>query len=65
MEVRDNGKGFDPSHLEAGSEGERDEHLGIRGIRERVELLGGRMVIDTSPDLGTAILVSFPLSEAG
>ena len=53
-EVRDWGVGFDADHIEHG-------HYGIQGIRERVRLLGGSVVIDTAPGQGTRICAEFPL----
>lgn len=63
LEVRDNGRGFVP--------GEREGKVGGRGLvgmRERVELLGGALRIDTAPGAGTAVRVELPrraLSEDG
>ena len=51
MSIRDNGKGFDPQEL-------GKEHLGIRGMRERVEMLGGTLAIESAKKLGTEIKVS-------
>ena len=55
--VRDDGDGFDP----AGSGGGR----GLIGMRERIELLGGRIEVASAPGEGTEIAASVPLSEAG
>lgn len=51
MSIRDNGKGFDPQGL-------GKEHLGIRGMRERVEMLGGTLAIESAKKLGTEIKVT-------
>jgi signal transduction histidine kinase len=47
--IEDDGSGFDP----AGPTG----RFGLAGIRERVELLGGRLRIESSPGAGTAVVV--------
>jgi hypothetical protein len=47
--VSDTGSGFDPAQVEAGS------RLGLRGLRERVESLGGTMTVDSVPGAGTRI----------
>ncbi len=47
--VDDNGKGIDPQILEA------DEGVGLKIIRERVEMLGGTFSIDTVPEQGTRV----------
>ena len=52
LSVRDDGRGFDP-HA-------RTEGFGLLGIRERVELLGGRLAIDSAPGRGTILSVSLP-----
>lgn len=57
VEVQDWGIGFDPAQIQG-------EHFGLRGIRERAALLGGRAAIDTTPGQGTRILVELPLVEA-
>jgi PAS domain S-box-containing protein len=51
LEVTDNGKGFDPDS--AGGTG----GLGLVGIRERVERLGGTLTVESSPGLGTQVRV--------
>ena len=56
LEVQDWGVGFDPTIVEKG-------HFGLEGIRERVRLLGGQLVIDTAPGRGTLIRVGVPLLE--
>ena len=65
LEVHDNGRGCDPAPARpGGSPGGR----GLVGMRERVELLGGSLRIDTAPDMGTHIIVDLPqvtLSEDG
>jgi signal transduction histidine kinase len=52
LTVRDDGIGFDPSHGGAG--------YGITGMRERAELLGGRLHIESTPGQGTALTVTLP-----
>lgn len=56
VEVADNGAGFDP--LAAGSEG----HLGLAGMRERVEILGGTFGVRSDPGRGTVVRASLPLA---
>jgi PAS domain S-box-containing protein len=59
--IRDDGVGFDvPSMLERAAGG---SHLGLAGMRERVEILGGHLAIDSRPGHGTHIRVAFPLPE--
>jgi signal transduction histidine kinase len=35
--------------------------LGLRGMEERAQAVGGRLTIDSAPMLGTQICASFPL----
>jgi signal transduction histidine kinase len=54
LRINDDGVGFDPSM--AGrllSEG----HFGLAGMRERVEMVGGRLVVDSAPGGGTTVAV--------
>ncbi len=61
--VEDDGIGFDPRMLAAAQES--GEHLGLMAIRERVELLGGELRIDSRPGMGTRIIVSIPTITGG
>ena len=57
--IDDDGAGFDP--CAAGGDG----HLGLYGIRERAELLGGAMTIESEPGRGTSLFVEIPLPPDG
>jgi len=59
--VRDDGVGFDAARTLDGTVG---DHLGLVGMRERVEILGGNLRIESQAGHGTRIEVSFPLTEA-
>jgi signal transduction histidine kinase len=52
--LEDDGGGFDPAKARNGG-------LGLEGMRERVELLEGRMTIESSTDAGTTLVVEMPL----
>jgi signal transduction histidine kinase len=54
-EVTDRGPGFDPALV--GAEG----HLGLAGIREQAELLGGTFEVRRRDGGGSTIVVSWPL----
>lgn len=60
VEIEDDGKGFDP--VEVGHRTGRP-HFGLLGMRERVELLGGKLVVDSSPGRGTRLHVEVPLPK--
>lgn len=55
--VKDNGCGFDPSECNGPAQG----HFGLEGIRNRLEKLGGTLVIDSAPGAGTKISASIPV----
>jgi signal transduction histidine kinase len=55
--VEDNGVGFQRAYTAEG------EHLGLFGMRERVQMLGGKLTIETAPDKGTMIKVEVPYSD--
>jgi signal transduction histidine kinase len=57
MIVEDDGIGFTP-----GSPGLED-HLGLFGMRERIEMLGGSFVIESSPGKGTTIKAEVPCHD--
>jgi signal transduction histidine kinase/ligand-binding sensor domain-containing protein len=58
--VRDDGSGFSvPDTMERAARG---GHLGLLGITERVQALGGDAVVDSSPGGGTAVSVQVPLA---
>jgi signal transduction histidine kinase len=57
LTIRDDGVGFDPAQA-AGLL--KDGHFGLAGMRERVELGGGRLELDSRPGGGTTIGVELP-----
>jgi signal transduction histidine kinase/streptogramin lyase len=61
LRVRDDGKGIDAKHLE--DEG-RAGHYGLRGMRERAKLMGGKLAIWTELKSGTELELSVPASHA-
>lgn len=63
LEVIDNGRGFDPPPLEGPKGTEREEHIGLRGMRDRVKLVGGTFRLVSQPGKGAAITVTVPIQE--
>ncbi len=55
IEIGDSGPGFSPGTLSF------ESHLGLAGMRERVEVLGGRFQIESSEENGTNLYACLPL----
>jgi PAS domain S-box-containing protein len=59
LEVQDWGSGFEPRTLfKVYRPG---EHVGIRTMQERVELLGGRLLFSSHPGFGTLVVAEVPI----
>jgi signal transduction histidine kinase len=59
--VRDDGRGIDPAVLSGqGSEG----HYGLRGMRERATVMGGKLVVWSEVNAGTELELRVPASTA-
>lgn len=56
LEVKDNGKGFEPH-----GKGKKTPGIGLDTIKERVELLGGFLNIKSSEKKGTSIYIEVPV----
>jgi PAS domain S-box-containing protein len=56
--VEDNGVGFDLTMAK------QTGHLGLFGIRERAEMLGGTLVLESRPGSGTTIILEVPYDAA-
>jgi PAS domain S-box-containing protein len=61
LRIEDDGKGFDVQarELALGSE----KRMGLRSMKERVNLLQGRMTIQSRPMKGTKISIKFPIKK--
>ena len=61
LRVRDDGKGLDPGvTARQGREG----HFGLRGMRERATLIGGKLTIWSEVDAGTEVELRVPAHSA-
>jgi signal transduction histidine kinase len=54
--VQDDGIGFDPA---------REKGMGLLGMEERVERLGGQFSIESKSGKGTVLSIHFPLASGG
>ncbi len=57
--LEDNGVGFDADAVTYSQ-----KSLGLQGIRERVALLNGTLVIESQPGQGTSLFIEIPLTES-
>ncbi len=60
MLIEDEGRGFD---VDQAMDISRHRHLGLFGMRERAELMGGRLVVESAPGAGTIVSVVIPLAK--
>ncbi|MGD0016015.1 MAG: sensor histidine kinase [Verrucomicrobiia bacterium] len=60
MEIKDDGKGF---QVERVLFAKRYKRLGVLGMRERVEMVGGSFAVESSPGKGTTIRAQIPFGN--
>jgi PAS domain S-box-containing protein len=60
LRVTDDGRGFDPDHVQVIGD---IAHFGLIAMRERVEALGGRFRVTTAPGQGTVVEARLPLTD--
>ena len=61
LRIRDNGKGIASKLI--GDDG-REGHFGLRGMRERAKLIGGKLTVWSELDSGTEVELSIPAARA-
>ena len=61
MKIKDDGKSF---NLERTLHDNGGKRLGLLGMRERLEMVGGKFVVESSPGKGTTILAQIPPDNA-
>ena len=55
--VEDDGVGFEPDQVQDG------DHIGLLGLRERAEALGGTLTIESAPGAGTTVVVEVACAD--
>ncbi len=60
LKIQDNGRGFQAGRL---VQARQHTRLGLLGMRERVQMVGGRLTIKSTPGKGTTILAQIPLND--
>lgn len=59
LQIADDGKAFNAELLI----GRNEKHLGLLGMKERIEMVGGTFSIDSAPGHGTTILATIPVGK--
>jgi len=54
LSIEDDGQGFDPQRV-------TQDRFGLKGLNERVRLMGGEFDLQTKPEMGTRLEVRIPL----
>ncbi len=62
MKIIDDGKGFHEKRLQRARESNR---LGMVGMRERLEMVGGKLTVTSIPGKGTTVIAQVPLMNLG
>jgi signal transduction histidine kinase len=60
LQVEDQGIGFDPNSRSAVA-----DHMGLAGLQERVDAMGGKLTIDSRPGQGTRVMVEVTSNGEG
>jgi two-component system sensor histidine kinase UhpB len=61
IEIEDDGEGFDPASAAPSPDG---RGLGLLGLRERVDLVGGVTEIESAPGAGTRVVIRVPMPRS-
>jgi signal transduction histidine kinase len=62
MLVKDDGRSFDVDRV---LDSRKNKRLGLIGMRELVERVGGTFGVDSAPGVGTTLSAMIPLKHAG
>jgi PAS domain S-box-containing protein len=62
MDIKDNGQGFE---VDGTSGTKANSRLGLLGMRERVEMIGGAFRVESTPGEHTTVHVEFPAGPGG
>jgi signal transduction histidine kinase len=60
MTIKDDGQGF---HVSGKAGSKRKTRLGLIGMRERVEMIGGTFRVDSAPGGPTTVQVEIPAAD--
>jgi signal transduction histidine kinase len=59
MKIVDDGKGFMPKNAR------EPAGLGLVSMQERVQMLGGNLIVESSPAGGTTVVATIPYGDGG
>ncbi len=62
LDIRDDGRGFDPAMTVTAQDG---TGLGLGGMRARMADLGGTLTVESTPGEGTTLVAEVPASGGG
>jgi signal transduction histidine kinase len=60
IEVQDRGRGFDPE-----ADNKTGSHFGLFSVKERMEAMGGRLEVKSTPGQGTTVTLLLPVAGMG
>ena len=60
MTIKDNGKCF---QVERVLHAKKSKRLGLLGMRERLEMVGGNFTVESAPGKGTTVQAQIPLGN--
>ncbi len=60
MQIRDDGRAFNVDHV---LHSRKSRHLGLLGMQERVEMIGGRFQVQSEPGQGTTVEARIPFAN--
>ena len=60
LKIKDNGKSFEAQRV---MHSKRNARLGLLGMRERVEMVGGSLSVESAPGKGTTIRAQIPFTK--
>ena len=60
LKVKDNGKSFQAQRV---MHSKRNTRLGLIGMRERLEMVGGSLGVESAPGKGPAVRAQIPLAN--
>jgi signal transduction histidine kinase len=55
--IEDDGEGFDPQDIPPG-------RFGLVGLNERAHMLGGNLILESSPGGGTRLEITIPIADS-